>query len=157
MQYSRLRVIRIQRVLNIIWITRKFGLRGEKFIGFVHFDQKICTYCSKYSSIFIDHIVRSQWEFIDTCLCNSESQFSILYLEEIMEVINLCRLLWFLTSRRSTGICCDRWHGHSEWVDITREYSDRGGPVVRALSVCDSDRELKWFLQLRQAARRPIH
>ena len=41
--YSQLRVIRIQWDLKIIRITPKFGLRGEKCIGFDQFDQKICS------------------------------------------------------------------------------------------------------------------
>ena len=41
--YSKIRVIRIQWDLKIIRVTRKFGIRGEKYIGFGQFDQKICS------------------------------------------------------------------------------------------------------------------
>ena len=65
--YSKLRVIRIQWDLKnsdyaekntfvlvsltrkFVRITRKFGLRGEKFIGFHQFDQKICSYYAEFS------------------------------------------------------------------------------------------------------------
>ena len=42
LSYTKLRVIRIQWELNIIQIKQKFGILGEKCIGFDQFNQKIC-------------------------------------------------------------------------------------------------------------------